>query len=97
MSVSSNTNKPFTKIGNVSCSGFGEGGHNPGGFITYVCLKTSWIDKDVAPPSCSTTSLPRTAENPALKIPNLDIFTEKDSLGVIRMFAFEKLKGVGTT
>ena len=49
----------------------------------YVCLKTSWIDKDAVPPSCTITSLPRTAENPALKSPNLDIFTEEDKVGVI--------------
>ena len=63
----------------------------------YVCLKTSWIDKDAAPPSCTTTSLPRTAESPALKSPNLDIFTEEDSSGVIRIFGFGKLQGVGIT
>ena len=49
----------------------------------YVCLKTSWIDKDAVSPSCTITSLPRTAESPALKSPNLDIFTEEDKLGVI--------------
>ena len=69
---------------------------NAGGFIVYVCLKTSWIDEDAAPPSCSTTFLPRTAENPALKSPNLDIFTEEDRLGVIRIFPFGKLQVVGT-
>ena len=72
VSVSSN---PKKKIGDVSYTGFGEGGLNPGGFITYVCLKTSWIE-NVASPFCSTTSLPRIAENPALKSPNLDISTE---------------------
>ena len=65
-------------------------------FHRVCCSNTSWIDKDAAPP-CTITSLPRTAENPALKSPNLDIFTEEDSSGVIRIFGFGKLQGVGTT
>jgi len=107
VSVSSNAksepvevpNKPLTRIGKVS--GSGEGGVNPGGFIVYVCLKTSWIDKDAAPPSCSTTSLPRAADNPALKSPNLDIFTEegrsKNNIGDKTFHVWETVEGVGTT
>ena len=47
--------------------------------MTYVCFKASWIES-VAPPFCSTTSLPRIDDNPALKSPNLDISTEEDRL-----------------